>query len=92
MSAEFMDYILVDDFLVPADQQPFFTEKLVHLPGCYLANDASVQKTAETMHAHRNTIRARLRTIESVLGGPVANDKVVLELALLAHELTASAT
>ena len=27
MGAEFMDYILVDDFVVPPDQQPFFTEK-----------------------------------------------------------------
>lgn len=34
--APFMDFILVDEFVVPADQQSFFTEKLVHLPGCYL--------------------------------------------------------
>ena len=40
MGAEFMDYILVDDFVVPPDQQPFFTEKLVHLPGCYQVNDS----------------------------------------------------
>ena len=40
MGAEFMDYILVDDFIVPPDQQPFFTEKLVHLPGCYQVNDS----------------------------------------------------
>jgi protein O-GlcNAc transferase len=39
MAAEFIDYILVDDFIVPANQQPFFAEKLVHLPGCYLVND-----------------------------------------------------
>lgn len=39
MGARYMDYILVDDFIVPADQQPFFTEKLVHLPGCYQVND-----------------------------------------------------
>jgi len=36
MAADFIDYILVDQFVVPADQQPHFTEKLVHLPGCYL--------------------------------------------------------
>jgi predicted O-linked N-acetylglucosamine transferase (SPINDLY family) len=39
MGAPFMDYILVDDFIVPLEQQPFFTEKLVHLPGCYQVND-----------------------------------------------------
>jgi protein O-GlcNAc transferase len=40
MGAPFIDYILVDDFVVPSDQQPFYTEKLVHLPGCYQVNDS----------------------------------------------------
>ncbi len=40
MGAPFMDYILVDDFVVPSEQQPFFTEQLVHLPGCYQVNDS----------------------------------------------------
>ncbi len=40
MGAEFVDYILVDDFVVPPDQQLYFSEKLVHLPGCYQVNDS----------------------------------------------------
>ena len=40
MGAEFMDYILVDEFIVPPDQQQFFTEKVVYLPGCYQVNDS----------------------------------------------------
>jgi predicted O-linked N-acetylglucosamine transferase (SPINDLY family) len=40
MGTSFVDYILVDDFVVPPDQQPFYTEKLVHLPGCYQVNDS----------------------------------------------------
>jgi len=40
MGASFIDYILVDDYIVPSDQQPSFTEKLVHLPGCYQVNDS----------------------------------------------------
>jgi len=40
MGAEFIDYILVDPFVVPADQQPYYTEKLVHLPDCYQVNDS----------------------------------------------------
>jgi len=40
MGAPFIDYILVDDFVAPTHQQPFFTEKLVHLPGCYQVNDS----------------------------------------------------
>ncbi len=39
MGADFIDYIIVDPFVVPASQQPFFSEKLVHLPGCYQVND-----------------------------------------------------
>jgi protein O-GlcNAc transferase len=46
MGAPFMDYILVDDFIVPSDQQPFFTEKLVHLPGCYQINDSKREITS----------------------------------------------
>src|SRR5262249_53415117 len=36
----FLDYILVDDFVVTADQQPYYTEKFVQLPGCYQVNDS----------------------------------------------------
>jgi predicted O-linked N-acetylglucosamine transferase (SPINDLY family) len=39
MGADFIDYIMVDHFVVPEHQQPFFTEKLVQLPGCYQVND-----------------------------------------------------
>jgi predicted O-linked N-acetylglucosamine transferase (SPINDLY family) len=41
MGADFIDYILVDPFIVPPDQQPYFTEKLVHLPDCYQVNDSN---------------------------------------------------
>jgi predicted O-linked N-acetylglucosamine transferase (SPINDLY family) len=37
--ADFIDYIIVDGFVVPAVQQPFFSERLVHLPDCYQCND-----------------------------------------------------
>ena len=39
MGADFIDYIIVDRFVVPTDQQAFFSERLVHLPGCYQCND-----------------------------------------------------
>ncbi|MBV9199584.1 MAG: tetratricopeptide repeat protein [Alphaproteobacteria bacterium] len=39
MGADFIDYIIVDRFIVPTDQQPFFSERLVHLPHCYQCND-----------------------------------------------------
>jgi protein O-GlcNAc transferase len=39
--AAFMDYVLADRIVLPADQQPFFSEKIVHMPDCYQANDAT---------------------------------------------------
>ena len=39
--AKFIDYILADETALPFDQQPFFTEKIVHLPDCYHVNDAT---------------------------------------------------
>ena len=39
MGVDFVDYIVVDPIVVPPDQQPFFTERLVHLPDCYQVND-----------------------------------------------------
>ena len=41
MGANFMDYSLVDPFVAPAEHQPYFTEKLVHLPDCYLGHDST---------------------------------------------------
>ena len=35
-----IDYIIADPVVLPFDQQPYFTEKIVHLPDCYQANDA----------------------------------------------------
>ncbi|HMH65514.1 MAG TPA: tetratricopeptide repeat protein [Rhizomicrobium sp.] len=39
--AAFMDVVLADRIVLPADQQPFFSEKIVQLPDCYQANDAT---------------------------------------------------
>ncbi|WJR80801.1 tetratricopeptide repeat protein [Bradyrhizobium sp. NP1] len=39
MGADFIDYVLVDRFVVPESQQAFFPERLAQLPGCYQVND-----------------------------------------------------
>jgi len=39
--ANYMDYVLADPLVLPLDQQPNFSEKIVHLPDCYQANDAT---------------------------------------------------
>jgi len=38
--ADFMDYVIADKIVLPFDQQPYYAEKIVQLPDCYLANDA----------------------------------------------------
>jgi protein O-GlcNAc transferase len=38
---DFIDYILVDRIVVPIEEQAFYSENLVELPGCFLANDPS---------------------------------------------------
>ena len=39
MGTGFIDYIIADAFVLPPDQQQYFTEKPVYLPGSYQCND-----------------------------------------------------
>ena len=36
MGAEYLDYIIADRIVIPEDQGAYYTEKVVHLPHCYL--------------------------------------------------------
>ena len=36
---EFIDYAIVDDFIVPEENDKYFTEKLIKLKGCYQVTD-----------------------------------------------------
>jgi protein O-GlcNAc transferase len=40
MGASFIDYILADAVVAPFEDQPFYSERIVHLPDCYQPNDA----------------------------------------------------
>jgi protein O-GlcNAc transferase len=39
--ADFIDYVIADETVLPFDQQPFYTERIVHLPDCYQVNDST---------------------------------------------------
>jgi protein O-GlcNAc transferase len=39
MAASYMDYILADETVIPADHAPFYSEKIVWLPESYQVND-----------------------------------------------------
>ena len=43
MGVDFIDYIIGDKHLVPAEQRAFYTEKLMYLPHSYLPNDDQLQ-------------------------------------------------
>ncbi|HVZ27775.1 MAG TPA: tetratricopeptide repeat protein [Rhizomicrobium sp.] len=40
IGAGFIDYIIADETVLPAGQQAFYVEKIVHLPHCYQVNAA----------------------------------------------------
>jgi predicted O-linked N-acetylglucosamine transferase (SPINDLY family) len=41
MGADFIDYIIADKVVLPFEQQPHYVERIVHLPDCFLVNDAT---------------------------------------------------
>jgi predicted O-linked N-acetylglucosamine transferase (SPINDLY family) len=48
LGATFYDYILADATVLPFDEQPFYAEKIVHLPDCYQVNDSKRPVAART--------------------------------------------
>ena len=47
MGAAFIDYVIADPVVLPFDQQPFYVEKIVHLPDTYQPHDSQRKITAE---------------------------------------------
>jgi protein O-GlcNAc transferase len=43
MGVDFIDYIIADPIVLPFDQQPFYTERIVHLPETYWVNDSQLK-------------------------------------------------
>jgi predicted O-linked N-acetylglucosamine transferase (SPINDLY family) len=41
MNAPYMDYLLADDVVIPQEQQRYYSETIVHLPGSYLPVDGT---------------------------------------------------
>ncbi len=40
MGAAFIDGVLADPIVLPHDRQPFYSERIIHLPHCYQPNDS----------------------------------------------------
>jgi len=43
MGAPFIDYLIADAMVVPQEHLPYYSEKIVYLPGCYQPNDRKRQ-------------------------------------------------
>ncbi|MHC4077235.1 MAG: O-linked N-acetylglucosamine transferase family protein [Planctomycetota bacterium] len=43
----FIDYMLVDEFVIPDEQEGSYSEQLVRLPGCYMPYDGGQEVSAE---------------------------------------------
>src|SRR5262249_24294224 len=41
------DYVIADEVVVPSSEHSFFTEKIVHLPDCFLVNDGDRSMPAQ---------------------------------------------
>lgn len=48
LGTKFYDYILADATVLPLDRQPFYSERIVHLPDCYLVNDTRRPDASQT--------------------------------------------
>ncbi|AGU53072.1 TPR repeat-containing protein [Variovorax paradoxus B4] len=58
MGATFIDYIIGDAIVTPIDHAPFYTEKIVTLPGCYQPNSPGMRPIATTMGDRASERRA----------------------------------
>src|SRR5215470_13016868 len=52
MNADFIDYVIADRIVLPAQEQPSYVEKIVHLPDSYQVND-SKRPIAERVPSRR---------------------------------------
>jgi len=47
MAAEYIDYIIGDSTVIPNEAQPFYSEKVVYLPGTFMVSDSTLKPSKE---------------------------------------------
>lgn len=48
MAADYMDYLVGDAVVIPREQRPYYTERIVYMPHCYQANDSTKRIADDT--------------------------------------------
>ena len=43
MGAEFMDYIIADNIIIPQENKKYFSEKITYLPNSFMVNDTKIE-------------------------------------------------
>jgi len=51
MGAAFIDYVMADAIVLPFDQQPFYAERIVQLPDCFMVQDRGQDLPLRTTRA-----------------------------------------
>ncbi len=67
LTGNFVDYILVDDFVVPQGQDRYFSEKLVRLPNSYLIADRHHEVDETTPTRDRRSVCPKRRSYSARL-------------------------
>ena len=64
MGTDFIDYIVADRIVLPFDQQPFYSEAIVHLPDSYQVNDFEAgDRGASSVAPRRRPAGRRVRAV-----------------------------
>jgi purine catabolism regulator len=53
---------------------------------CYLVNDLDVAKVASVLFVHPNTVRYRLKKVETLVGGSISSSRTIANLYLAFHD------
>ena len=53
---------------------------------CYLVNDLDVAKVASVLFVHPNTVRYRLKKVETLVGGSLSSARIIANLYLAFHD------
>lgn len=53
---------------------------------CYLVNDLDVAKVASILFVHPNTVRYRLKKVETLVGGSISSSRTIANLYLAFHD------
>ena len=74
---------LLNPLLTPPSTRADLLNTLI----AFLHADLSISETATSLCLHRNTLRQRLRRIETLIGGTIVDLRLTLELAVRARDL-----